>query len=192
MKVLVVDDDAGPGAVLAELLEHNGHQVEVRDGGVAAWEALQHDYFPLVFLDRRMPDLDGLELCRRIRARRHARYTYVILATVVGGKEPYLQGMDAGADDYLTKPLDPDELRARVRVAERVLGLRDELAYYRDLVTICAYCKNIRNELGEWIPVERYVEARTQAALSHGICPCCYHLRVAAELDRLRTRATDS
>jgi len=190
MKILVVDDEAGPRMALGDLLTHAGHQVEGRDGGLAAWEALQHEYFPLVLLDRVMPDLDGLELCRRIRVQPRVRYTYVILATVVSGKEPYLRGMDAGADDYLTKPLDPDELLARIRVAERTLDLREELAYYRELVPICAYCKNIRDDHGEWIPVERYVEARTQASLTHGICPRCYHSRVAAELDRFRTRAT--
>jgi phosphoserine phosphatase RsbU/P len=190
MKILVVDDEAGPRTALGDLLTHAGHQVERRDGGLAAWEALRHAYFPLVVLDRVMPDLDGLELCRRIRVQPRVRYTYVILATVVSGKEPYLRGMDAGADDYLTKPLDPDELLARIRVAERTLNLRDELAYYRELVPICAYCKNIRDDHGEWIPVERYVEARTRASLTHGICLRCYHSRVAAELDRFRTRAT--
>ncbi|HWN92193.1 MAG TPA: response regulator transcription factor, partial [Verrucomicrobiae bacterium] len=118
MKILMVDDDASARMVLGELLEHAGHEVVTATGGHTAWAALQRDYFPLMLLDRVMPDLDGIELCRRIRARRQTRYTYVILVTMVGGKEPYLEGMNAGADDYFSKPFDPDELMARVRVAE--------------------------------------------------------------------------
>jgi phosphoserine phosphatase RsbU/P len=192
MKILVVDDDFGTRLTLSTLLEHAGHQVESCDGGQTAWATLQREHFPLVVLDRLMPDLDGLELCRRIRAQARAPYTYVILATAMGGKGAYLEGMDAGADDYLTKPLDSDELRARIRVAERVLGLREELAYYRELVSICAYCKQIRDDRGEWVAVERYVKARTQTELSHGICPSCYRSHVVSELERFRARSSSS
>ena len=141
MRILLVDDHAAARMALGELLEHAGHEVVTATGGQAAWAALQDEYFPLMLLDRVMPDLDGIELCRRIRARRQARYTYVILVTKVGGKEPYLEGMNAGADDYFSKPFDPDELRARLRVAERVLDLQEELANLRGLLAICAYCR---------------------------------------------------
>jgi sigma-B regulation protein RsbU (phosphoserine phosphatase) len=142
--------------------------------------------FPLVFLDRVMPDLDGIELCRRIRARRQPRYTYVILVTMVGGKEPYLEGMNAGADDYFSKPFDPDELRARLRVAERVLNLQEELAHLRGLLSICAYCKAIRDEQGGWVPVEQYIRERTPTSFSHGICTHCYGSEVKPEIARYR------
>ena len=184
MKILMVDDDPAARMALEELLEHAGHEVVTATGGHAAWAALQRDYFPLMLLDRVMPDLDGIELCRRIRARRQARYTYVILVTMVGGKEPYLEGMNAGADDYFSKPFDPDELMARLRVAERVLNLQEELAHLRGLLSICAYCKAIRDEHDAWVPVERYIQERTPTSFSHGICPHCYRSEVRPEIAR--------
>jgi DNA-binding response OmpR family regulator len=186
MKILMVDDDPAARMALEELLEHAGHEVVTASGGHAAWAALRRDYFPLILLDRVMPDLDGIELCRRIRARRQTRYTYVILVTMVGGKEPYLEGMNAGADDYFSKPFDPDELRARLRVAERVLNLQEELAHLRGLLSICAYCKAIRDEHDDWIPIERYIQERTPTSFSHGICPHCYRSEVRQEIARHR------
>ncbi len=186
MKILLADDDAAARMALGELLEHAGHEVVTAAGGLAAWAVLQNEYFPLVLLDRVMPDLDGIELCRRIRARRQPRYTYVMLVTMVGGKEPYLEGMNAGADDYFSKPFDPDELRARLQVAERVLNLQEELAHLRGLLSICAYCKAIRDEHDAWVPVERYIQERTPAFFSHGICPRCYGSEVRPELARHR------
>jgi len=186
MKILVVDDDPSTRLALGELLEHAGHEVVTAAGGHAAWAELERAHFPLVLLDRVMPGLDGIELCRRIRARRRARYTYVILVTMVGGKEPYLEGMSAGADDYFSKPFDPDELRARLRVAERMLDLQDELANLRGLLSICAYCKAIRDEQSAWVPVEQYLRERTATTFSHGICPHCYRSEVTPEIARFR------
>jgi DNA-binding response OmpR family regulator len=186
MKILMVDDDAAARIVLGELLEHAGHEVVTATGGQAAWAALEEEHFPLVLLDRVMPDLDGIEVCRRIRARRQPRYTYVILVTMVGGREPYLQGMGAGADDYFSKPFDPDELRARLRAAERVLNLQEELAHLRGLLSICAYCKAIRDEQGGWVPVEQYIRDRTPTSFSHGICTHCYGSEVKPEIARHR------
>jgi DNA-binding response OmpR family regulator len=186
VKILVVDDDPAARMALGELLEHAGHEVVTATGGQAAWAALEDEYFPLVLLDRVMPDLDGIEVCRRIRARRRPRYTYVILVTMVGGKEPYLEGMNAGADDYFSKPFDPDELRARLRVAERVLDLQEELANLRGLLSICAYCKAIRDEDGRWLPVEQYLQKHTPTSFSHGICTHCYSSEVRPELARHR------
>lgn len=186
MKILMVDDDPSIRLALGELLERAGHEVVTAAGGHEAWAALERAYFPLVLLDRVMPGLDGIELCRRIRARRQPRYTYVILVTMVGGKGPYMEGMDAGADDYFSKPVDPDELRARLRVAERMLDLQDELAQLRGLLAICAYCKAIRDEQSAWVPVEKYIRERSATTFSHGICPHCYNSEVTPEIARLR------
>jgi DNA-binding response OmpR family regulator len=186
MRILMVDDDPSIRLALGELLEHAGHEVVTAAGGHEAWAELERAYFPLVLLDRVMPGLDGIELCRRIRARRQPRYTYVILVTMVGGKGPYLEGMDAGADDYFSKPVNPDELRARLRVAERMLHLQDELAKLRGLLAICAYCKSIRDEQSAWVPVEKYIRERSATTFSHGICPHCYNSEVTPEIARLR------
>jgi phosphoserine phosphatase RsbU/P len=182
--VLIVDDDPVLAATLDALMTGAGYAVRVAANGRLAWEALQHAPAAVVISDWQMPELDGLELCRRIRARPHQRYVYFILITAYGGKQQYALGMDAGADDFITKPLDLDELRARVRVAERILGLRQELHRLEGLLPICAYCKRIRNESGAWDSIEAYVAERSEAQFSHGICDDCSARIFGAELDR--------
>jgi DNA-binding response OmpR family regulator len=125
MKVLIAEDDRDSRELLSWLLEKLGYQVVATDNGKGAWEAFRHGGFRLVISDLLMPEIDGLELCRRIRASKTPKYTYVILLTALIGKKDYLEGMDAGADDFVTKPFDPDELKARLRVAERIVALQE-------------------------------------------------------------------
>ena len=124
MKVLVAEDDKDSRELLTWILQKLGYQVVVAVDGKQAWDEYRHGKFRLVISDLLMPDIDGLELCRRIRAANHRDYTYIILLTALIGKKHYLAGMEAGADDFVTKPFDPDELRARLRVAERILKLQ--------------------------------------------------------------------
>jgi phosphoserine phosphatase RsbU/P len=127
-----------------------GYQVNVAVNGREAWELFQIARIPIVIADWYMPERDGPELCRRIRARPRELYVYFILVTAKGGKQQYLAGMEAGADDFIAKPVAPDELRARLTVAERILGLRHELRQLETLLPVCSYCKRIRNERHEW------------------------------------------
>jgi diguanylate cyclase (GGDEF)-like protein len=127
MKILVVDDDVGSRRRLQSVLEELGHEVRVVEGGQEAWTLLEQSPFQVVITDWMMPGLDGLDLIRRIRGADGARYTYVFLVSALTGKGTYLQGMDAGADDFVSKPVDREELQARLRVAERILGLQDAL-----------------------------------------------------------------
>jgi len=126
MKVLVAEDDRDSRELLGWVLEKMGYQVVAAENGKLAWDAYRHGKFRLVICDILMPDMDGLELCRRIRATGHSRYTYIILLTALIGKKQYLQSMEAGADDFVTKPFDADELKARLRVAERILKLQGD------------------------------------------------------------------
>src|SRR5262245_39088707 len=125
MKILIAEDDRDSRELLSWILEKLGHQVTVTENGNAAWNAYRRGKFHVVISDLLMPDVDGLELCRRIRAARQTKYTYIILLTALIGKKQYLEGMEAGADDFVTKPFDPDELRARLRVAERILSFKE-------------------------------------------------------------------
>ena len=181
--VMIVDDDAVSRAQLSALVRAAGYEVTTAEHGREAWDALRVARIPVVISDWYMPELDGPDLCRRIRARPNEPYVYFILITARGGKEQYLAGMDAGADDFITKPVDSDELRARLTVAQRILGLRRELQQLEGLLPICAYCKRIRDDADAWGSLETYVEKRSEAQFSHGICPDCYAKHVQPQLD---------
>jgi len=127
MRILIAEDDTTSRIILDEILTRLGHEVVAVTNGQEAWATFQQDPVSLVISDWMMPDLDGLELCRRIRAANRAKYTYIILLTALEGKASYLEAMEAGADDFATKPLDSDQLHARLRVAERILGLQRDL-----------------------------------------------------------------
>ncbi len=128
MKVLIAEDDPVSRQVLHTYLEQWGHQVIMAENGRLAWELFETQRPPLVISDWMMPELDGLELVRRIRAHPGPGYVYVILLTAKARKVDIVQGMEAGADDFLTKPFDRDELRVRVRAGERVVRLEQDLA----------------------------------------------------------------
>ena len=182
--VLVVEDDAVSSSQLGALAKAAGYDVRTAINGREAWELLQLARIPIVISDWYMPEMDGPELCRRIRARTREPYVYFIMVTARGGKQQYLAGMDAGADDFIAKPFDPDELRARLKVAERILGLRKELQQLEVLLPICSYCKRIRNDKNEWEPLERYIETHFEKLVTHSICPDCYTRHVEPQLDR--------
>lgn len=127
MKVLVVDDHAATATLLKRALETMGYEAITAENGEEAWSLLGEGHVPLVISDWIMPGVDGLELCRRIRARVKPRYTYVVLVTSKGGDEDRLIGLDAGADDFLAKPVDIRELAARLKIARRILAMQEEL-----------------------------------------------------------------
>jgi DNA-binding response OmpR family regulator len=128
MKILIADDDDITRLLLGSALTNLGHDVRAASNGREAWEAWQTGEFPFVISDWMMPDLDGLEFCRRIRAERRADYTYIVLLTARSGKTNFLEAMTAGADDFITKPFEEDALAARVRVAERIRQLHTDLS----------------------------------------------------------------
>ncbi len=179
MNILIADDDAVCRLLLAAALQQAGHEVASASSGEEAWQQWERAPFPIVISDWMMPGLDGLELCRRIRAAGHARYSYVILLTSLAGKTRYLEAMDVGVDDFITKPFDEDELAAKLRAAARVLDLQREVKALQDLIPICAYCKKVRDDNDYWRQVESYITEHTAATFSHGICPECFEAQMA-------------
>ena len=127
MNTLIADDDPITRLLLSSALTKLGHTVREAANGREAWYAWLTGEYPLVISDWRMPDLDGLEFCRRLRADPRADYSYIILLTSCSGSANYLEAMTAGADDFITKPFEKDAFAARVRVAERILGLHARL-----------------------------------------------------------------
>lgn len=133
MKILVADDDPVSRRALEALLGKWDYQVTAASDGESAWRILQANDAPrLAVLDWTMPVLDGLEVCRRVRQRAREPYTYILLLTARDSKEDVVEGLEAGADDYLTKPFDRQELKARLRVGRRSLALLDSLLGARD------------------------------------------------------------
>lgn len=128
MTVLVVDDDEGSLLVAKAAVEKSGHDCIVAADGDAAWQLYQERRPQVVVSDRMMPGLDGFDLCRAIRAEETSSYTYVVLLTSHGAQEDVLEGMRAGADEYVTKPLDPFVLHTRLLAARRVTALHGALA----------------------------------------------------------------
>ena len=145
MNVLVAEDDPVALRVAQAVLTAAGHHVAVAKNGEIALGVWQLSDPRVIVSDWLMPELDGLELCRRVRAVPDRPYTYFILQTSRGGTESFLEAMDAGVDDFVTKPVPADELKARLRVAERILGLREHVVALEGLLAVCSYCKRIRN-----------------------------------------------
>jgi DNA-binding response OmpR family regulator len=185
MNILIAEDDPIAERILVASLERLGHTVAVAHDGEEAWERFLQHPVPVVITDWMMPRVDGLEVCRRIRARVSPQYTYVIMLTALHGKDRFLAGMEAGADDFLTKPLDRQGLQARLRVAERILSLQAEIRQLQGLLPICSYCKRIRDEGDHWSDLEHYISERTHASFSHGMCPACIEKHVMPALGAL-------
>jgi phosphoserine phosphatase RsbU/P len=183
VNILVAEDDPVARNVVVALLTAAGHKVTAVENGSDAWDAWLLARSRVVISDWHMPDMDGLELCRRLRQDPADGYTYFILLTGRSGKDSYLTAMRAGVDDFVTKPVDPEELEARLQVAERILGLRGELQQLEGLLPICTYCKRIRDDKQNWSSLEGYIEKRSEAQFSHGICPECYAKHVQPQLD---------
>jgi diguanylate cyclase (GGDEF)-like protein len=126
-RVLVAEDDAMFRRILQSWLENWGYRVTIAEDGARAWEILEHQLPPqLLILDWMMPAINGLELCRKVRKRNQSPYQYILLATAKDAKQDLVRGLEAGADDYLTKPFDKNELQARLRACNRILTLQDD------------------------------------------------------------------
>jgi sigma-B regulation protein RsbU (phosphoserine phosphatase) len=165
-----------------------GYEVQVTCDGRTASNALAVVDPPrLALLDWMLPEMDGLEICRRARSTLTGRSIYIILLTTRSRKEDLIAGLDGGADDYITKPFDREELRARLRAGSRIVELQSSLAdrmaeleasmtrikQLNGLLPICAWCKKVRDDQNYWQEVECYVSSHSEARFTHGICPGC-------------------
>jgi phosphoserine phosphatase RsbU/P len=199
MRVIIAEDDRVTGEILARTLQRWNYETKLVGNGAQAWEHLRATAEPtLAILDWMMPEMDGPDVCRRVRAELPLANMYLLLVTARESRGDMVAGLDAGADDYIIKPFDPEELRARVAVGIRVLGLQQKLAervhelqaalsnvkQLHGLLPICSYCKRIRGDDQYWQQVEGYIAEHSHAQFSHGICPTCY-ATVSAELDEI-------
>ena len=200
MKVLIAEDEPDSLQLLQIMAGKWGYDAVPARDGVEAWEALQREDAPqLAILDIMMPRMDGLEVCHRAKEMALTVPVYIIMLTAKTLPKEIVSGLEAGADDYLTKPFDPNELRARIKVGERILGLQSSLAdrveeleealsrvkQLQGLLPICSYCKKIRDDRNYWEQVESYIAKHSEAQFSHGICPDCYAEFIAPDIEKL-------
>lgn len=179
MKILIAEDDPVSVKILQFTLEHYGHEVVAAADGEEAWQLFDRDPVRVVVSDWMMPKVDGLELCQKVRSRPKTDYTYFILLTAINtGRENLRKAMDAGIDDFLTKPLDREAVLMRLRVAERILEFTTQIRQLKELIPICMYCKRVRDDQDYWQQVESYIHAHTGSNFSHGICPECFNKQI--------------
>jgi len=203
MRILIADDDRVSLRVLQGILQDWGYEAVLARDGADAWSCLSGpDRPPLAVLDWMMPGMDGPELCRKVRALKSDSPIYLILLTARADPGDIVAGLDSGADDYVVKPFDSAELRARLSVGERVLKLQGDLAdrvreledalvnvkRLQGLLPICAYCKKVRDDKNYWQQVEQYLSERLDTRFSHSVCPNCYERHVRPEIEKLRSR----
>jgi phosphoserine phosphatase RsbU/P len=200
MRVVIAEDDAVSRRLLEAALEEWGFAVTSTSDGRGALEKLREVDGPkLGILDWVMPQLSGPEVCREVRAEASGRGHYLILLTGRDGSSDAVEGLESGANDFIRKPFDYAELRARVQVGERVIRLQEELAerveelqaaldrvkQLQGLVPICAYCKKIRDDKNYWHQVEDYVSRHSGAQFSHGMCPECFDRIMKTEVEAI-------
>ncbi len=188
MRILIAEDDATSRLLLTNILQGWGYDVTAVVDGSAALASLQQADAPkLVVLDWMMPGLEGPEVCRRLRATPTATPPYVILLTAQDETKSVVEGLEAGANDYISKPFNRAELQARLAVGRRVLELQESLSQrVRDLeaalahiktlqgiLPICMYCHKIRNDQQSWERLEGYLSEHAEVEFSHSICPTC-------------------
>jgi phosphoserine phosphatase RsbU/P len=191
MRILIADDDAVTRKLLDATLRRHGWDVITTKDGNDAWRAFQElkgkDAPALAILDWMMPGMEGIELCRRLRATPGFESVYVILLTSRSETMDLAKGLAAGANDYMAKPFDPEELDARVRVGQRMVMLQQRLNIrvaeleqalahvkrLQGLLPICSYCKKVRNEANYWEQVDSYLSTHSDLDFTHGICPTC-------------------
>jgi len=188
IRILAVDDDADLARGTAHLLEQAGYTTVTAQNGLQALEMFPSFRPHLVLSDRDMPVMDGLELCRRIKADPALVEIFVILISgTYTQSDEQVDGLESGADGYIARPIANRELAARIAAFVRILHLNHSLReknaeleaalgkvkLLSGLLPICAHCKKIRDNQGYWSRVENYIKAHSEATFTHGLCPDC-------------------
>jgi len=188
VRILIAEDDIVSRKVLTSYLEKWGHEVVAVENGNDAIEILKSDNAPsFAILDWMMPEKDGTEVCQWIRRQDHGAFVYIILLTAKTESDDIISGLASGADDYITKPFNKDELKQRVKAGIRIIKLETELRskinqledalqnikQLHGILPICAWCKKIRGDDEYWHSVEDYISSHSENDFTHGICPEC-------------------
>jgi len=171
--ILIVDDSKLNIQVLGNVLEPEGYDVAVAMNGLQALEFAWKEKPELILLDVMMPNMDGYEVCRRLKSSVATRRIPVIFLTALNSTRDIVKGFEMGGVDFITKPFQPLELLARVKTHLELKRAREEIKKLQGILPICANCKRIRDDDGYWEQVETYIKQRAEVAFTHSICPPC-------------------
>lgn len=187
MKVLVCDDDPTALTKADLILKKLGYDSIALNSAYDAIITLCSPHPPkIAILDWMMPQYSGIDICRKVRERSTSLSTYLIILTSKDKPEDVEKAFEAGANDFITKPFEPIELKARIAAGVKIVSLEADLKTLTGLLPICSWCKKIRMEDGkEWMRIEEYVQKNTYAEFSHGGCPECLG-KFRAELAQAR------
>src|SRR5580704_14041844 len=145
--IIIAEDEPITRKRMTAILSGMGHPIRAFANGREAWESFNETPARLIISDWLMPEMDGTELCRKVRQRENTQYTYFILVTGERNEESdYDDATNAGTDDFLPKPISRDSIWRRLRVAKRILGYTQQIRLLEQLIPICSYCKQIREE----------------------------------------------
>lgn len=195
--VLIAEDQPVERRFLSRFVESWGYEPIVCGDGDRAWDLIEAGEAPdLMLLDWSMPGRDGVDICRSLRAKKQGHSPYVLMLTGRDEPEDLRVALEAGANDFVKKPFDPVELKARLRNGARTLELQEHLEQrvseledalarvqtLQGLLPICSYCKRVRSDENYWSQVESYVTEHSNMRFTHSICPTCYETHVEPEL----------
>ncbi len=164
--ILIVDDEPRNIQLLGSLLEKNNYDTEFAMNGKECLEWLTVKSFDLVLLDIMMPEMDGYEVCKKIKSDLASRHIPIIFLTAKSETDDLVKAFEAGCSDFITKPFKSPELLVRIKKELEIKTLRG-------LIPICAHCKKIRDDKGYWNQIEIYISNHSEAEFSHSICQEC-------------------
>jgi len=164
--ILIVDDNPQNIQFLGSLLTENGYKLGFAENGIQALEFVENREPSLILLDIMMPEMDGYEVCEKLKNDIRYKHISVIFITAKAETKDIVKGFDVGGVDYVTKPFIAEELLARVKTHVQMKTLKG-------LLPVCSSCKKIRDDKGYWNQIEGYIEKYSEVKFSHGICPEC-------------------
>lgn len=171
--ILIVDDYPQNLQILGKMLKENGYKTSLSQNGEGALAFVKKKQPDLILLDVMMPEMDGFEVCERLKKSPDTKMIPVIFLTAKSSIENVVKGFDIGGVDYVTKPFNSAELLARVRTQIKLKQAYDEIKTLKGFIPICANCKKIRDDDGFWEQIEEYLGERSEAVFSHSLCPDC-------------------
>ncbi len=171
--ILIVDDNPQNIQLLGSIIKEDEYELAFATRGTDALTYLEAEKPDLILLDVMMPEMDGYTVCEKIKANKRLKDIPIIFLTAKKEAEDIVKGFKVGGVDYITKPFYPIELMARVENHLAIKRAQEEIKTLKGIIPICSSCKSIRDDKGYWKQVEEYIETRTDAEFSHGLCENC-------------------